>query len=262
MSVAVTLEQPAEVHDALAPYYDEFMEHRGYPSWVRRLEALSLSVRSRGSRALDVGCGTGKSIEPLLELGYAVTACDASPEMLARAAAKLRGGARLVWGALPDLPQLGAFDYVSCLNDVVNYLLRVDELEATFHALRANMTPDGVLVFDTSTQALYRTHYARLRWREVEGAAILWRGETPHDFQPDGIARAAVEIFTPEGSAWRRTTSHHVQRHYSEEVVERALAGAGLKLESVYGQYDDGRPVRPLDPERHTKAVHVVTRLP
>ena len=260
--MAVVHEHAVEAYDAVAPFWDDFMEHPGYPAWVRRLEALGTAVRPRGRRALDVGCGTGKSTEPLLGLGYAVTGCDGSDRMLARAAAKLGGSVQLVAATLPDLPRLGAFDYVSCLNDVVNYLLAPDELEEAFDAMRANMAPAGVLVFDTSTQTLYRTHYAQLRWREVEGAAILWRGETPTDFEPDGIATAAVEIFTPDGPAWRRSTSHHVQRHYSEEVVERALACAGLRLESVYGQCDDGRPVYPLDPERHTKAVHVVTRLP
>jgi SAM-dependent methyltransferase len=250
-----------QIYREYAPYYDEFMDYAAYPSWVRRLESLSLELRPRGRLAFDAGCGTGKSIEPLLELGYDVTGCDNCPEMLARARAKLGDRARLLRADLRRLPRVGSFDYVSCLNDVVNYLLRPAELERALRALRANLAPDGVLVFDTSTQALYRTIYARDRSREVSKASVLWRGQTPTDFRPGGIAQATVEFFNGAGPDRPIATSRHVQRHYTEAEVGRALERAGLKLEAVYGQHDDGQLAQPLDEDDHTKAVHVVTRL-
>ena len=231
-----------QIYRAYAPYYDEFMEHRAYPAWVRRLEALSLSLRPRGRLAFDAGCGTGKSTEPLLELGYEVTGCDTCPQMLARARAKLGRRARLVRADLARLPRLGSFDYVSCLNDVVNYLLHPKELEAAFRALRANLAADGVLVFDTSTQALYRTRYAHTLRRELGDAEVVWRGETPTDFEPAGIARATVELSVGDGSAKRRL-SHHVQRHYPEAAVRRALERAGLRLAGL--RPGRRRPPRP-----------------
>lgn len=249
-------------YTAWATHYDEFMKHPDYPLWVRRLEALTHRLRPCGGWALDVGCGTGKSTEPLLELGYSVTGVDSSPLMLEQAAAKLGGQVRLIEAALPDLPSLGEFDYVSCLNDVLNYLLDTETLEAAFQALREHMAPGAVLVFDTSTQALYRGCYAQTRWRELSGAGVLWHGQTPVDFQPGGIAEATVEVFTRDNESWRREGDRHIQRHFPEAEVARALARAGLQLEAVYGQFDDGRPVQPLDEERHTKAVHVATRLP
>jgi SAM-dependent methyltransferase len=248
------------IYRGYAPYYDEFMQHPAYPSWVRRLEALSLSLRPRGRLAFDAGCGTGKSTEPLLELGYEVTGCDTCPQMLARARAKLGRRARLIHADLARLPRVGSFDYVSCLNDVVNYLLHPKELEAALLALRANLAADGVLVFDTSTQALYRTIYAQTRRRELSTAHVVWRGETPTDFEPGGVARAAVEMSLDDG-AGRRRLSHHVQRHYPETEVEALLERAGLRLAAVYGQDDDGRLGQPLDEDVHTKAVHVVTHL-
>jgi SAM-dependent methyltransferase len=250
-----------QIYSEYAPYYDEFMAHPAYPGWVRRLEALSLDLRPRGRFALDAGCGTGKSIEPLLELGYEVTGCDNCPEMLARARAKLGARARLILADLLRLPRVGSFDYVSCLNDVVNYLLQPEELETALRALRANLAADGVLVFDTSTQALYRTIYAQDRSRELGDVSVLWFGETPTDFRPSGVARARVEVFNGAGPDRPIATSRHVQRHYTEAEVRRALERAGLRLMAVYGQHDDGQLAQPLDENDHTKAVHVVTRL-
>ena len=88
----------------------------------------------------------------------------------------------------------------------------------------------------------------------------MWRGLTPTDFEPAGIARASVEKLVPGGSGARRL-SHHVQRHYPETAVRWALERAGLRLAAVYGQDDDGHLSQPLDEDVHTKAVHVVTRL-
>jgi ubiquinone/menaquinone biosynthesis C-methylase UbiE len=45
----------------------------------------------RGARVLDVGCGTGRHTVPLVEAGARVWALDLTPEMLARARAKLPG---------------------------------------------------------------------------------------------------------------------------------------------------------------------------
>ena len=39
----------------------------------------------RGHELLDLARGTGKSFEPLMRRGFRVTACDASPGMLAEA---------------------------------------------------------------------------------------------------------------------------------------------------------------------------------
>jgi SAM-dependent methyltransferase len=72
---------------------------------------------------LDVACGTGKSFRPLLRRGYEVTGCDISPPMLEQAPAGAPG-VRLVPADMRALPDLGAFDLVTCLDDALNYLAR------------------------------------------------------------------------------------------------------------------------------------------
>src|SRR3954452_15991093 len=84
-----------DVYDAMAPDYDLFTAHHDYGTWTRLIEALATECGLEGRRLLDLGCGTGKRFEPFLERGWDVTACDLSPEMLARAEARSRGRARL-----------------------------------------------------------------------------------------------------------------------------------------------------------------------
>ncbi len=82
-----------EVFDDFADYYDRFTAHHDYELWMDRLERLALTHGLRGRRLLDVACGTGKSLLPLLDRGYEAVGCDLSERMLARAAPKVAGRA-------------------------------------------------------------------------------------------------------------------------------------------------------------------------
>jgi ubiquinone/menaquinone biosynthesis C-methylase UbiE len=73
----------------LAPSYDEFARHHRHDVWLERLEALARRHGLSGRRVLDVGCGTGKSLLPLVRRGYDGAGCDVSAGMLARARAAL-----------------------------------------------------------------------------------------------------------------------------------------------------------------------------
>src|ERR1700760_4480240 len=115
-------------YDALAPYYDEFTAHHDYEGWTATLESLARAAGLSGRRLLDVACGTGKSFLPFLARGYTVTACDISPAMVERAAAKAGGRVELHVADMRELPRLGAFDLVTVLDDALNYLLDAAEL--------------------------------------------------------------------------------------------------------------------------------------
>src|SRR5262249_6156918 len=95
----------------------------------------------RGKRLLDVGCGTGKSFLPMLKRGWDVTGCDISASMVELARTKVGDAALLSVEDMRELPTLGEFDLVWCLDDAVNYLLSVDELERALSGMRQNLAP-------------------------------------------------------------------------------------------------------------------------
>jgi SAM-dependent methyltransferase len=79
-------------------------------------QALRDALPAPGAHVLDVGAGTGALALLAAELGYAVTALDLSPEMLARAEGKaaargLRDRMSFVVGSA-DAPPAGPFDAV------------------------------------------------------------------------------------------------------------------------------------------------------
>ena len=197
---------------------------------------------------------------PLRELGYDVVGCDPSPAMLRAATEKLGPEASLVAGGLPDIPQDGSFDYVSCLNDVLNYVVS-EHLEPAFAAVAAVLRRGGVLVADTSTLAMYRSFFAHDQVRAGGEQVFVWSAATSPDADAGSIARAELDVFTRAGDGrYERLHSEDVQQHHPEDAVQAAIEAAGLELVGLYGQCDDGHPEQPLDVTRHTKCIWVVRK--
>jgi SAM-dependent methyltransferase len=260
---ALLLPDPAlEAYDGLAPHYDEFTAGYAYDRWLDAVESLAREHGLRGRRLLDVACGTGKSFLPMVERGYVVTACDLSPEMVSRAREKtLDGCADLLVADMRDLPVLGEFDLVTCLDDAVNYLTSPAELRAALRGFRRNLRPGGVAIFDANNLATYRTSFARDAALERDGAFFCWRGETDADAGPGAMASAWIEVFAEEGDGrWRRSRTRHLQRHHPRPEVEAAVADAGLELLAVRGQATGARIEPGADEERHSKTLYVTRR--
>jgi SAM-dependent methyltransferase len=251
-----------DAYERLAPVYDVLTAGYDYETWLGELEALARGHGLRGRRVLDVGCGTGKSFEPLLERGYSVTACDLSPAMVT--AAREKAAARGVHVFVADmrrLPRMEPVDWVTCLDDAVNYLLGDDDLALALAGMRRALRPGGLVTFDVNTLRTYRSAFASEYWHDGSGAFICFRGSAGDSFAPGAVAEAVFESFVPVGDGcWRRITSRHMQRHHPRSAVEAACDRAGLELVAVRGQVTGGHLREQPDELAHTKLVYLAKR--
>lgn len=222
-----------DAYEALAPAYDALTAEYPYALWLGRLVELAHAHGLAGTRALDLACGTGNSFLPLLELGFSVTAADVSPAMCAEARRKAAGAVVVHEADLRDLPVLGAFDLVTCIDDSLNYLLTQDELTLAFAQIAPRLARGGLLVFDVNTLRTHRETFSETWSTETDGHRILWRGLGPVDLEPGGTTHAAVETGTASGA--RTTAEHHQRNHPLAEVLD-ALEDAGLEAVAVRGQ--------------------------
>lgn len=96
-------------------YVFDFHDAAAYDKWFNRdtnRRTLDLECRlmvdmlkpAPGETILDIGCGTGKSLLPFVEMGLDTTGVDASPYMLDIAAENLRHRAAFHRGHAEDLP--------------------------------------------------------------------------------------------------------------------------------------------------------------
>jgi SAM-dependent methyltransferase len=249
----------ARAYDVLAPAYDLLTEGYAYGRWVGAIDALARAHGLRGRRALDVACGTGKSLEALLDRGYDALGCDGSAGMAAVARRKLAGRAEVHVADMRALPVYGRFDLVTCLDDAVNHLPSAGDVVRALRSMAANLAGDGLLAFDVNTLSAYRDVGDRIV--EDGDRIVLWHGGPARLDAPGGRAEVAMDVMNRCGEGlWRRTRASWGHWHYPLASIPSLVAAAGLAVVAVRGQRTGGRLEADADEERHRKAVFLVRR--
>lgn len=240
----------------MAPYYEAFTASHDTGLWLKQiLGAIAQAGGASPGGILEVGCGTGKNFSLLLERGWRITGLDISPAMLAEAKARF-GTVDLVEGDIADLPRLGSFEVVACLDDGLNYLLSEAALVSALSGMADNCGQQGLVVFDVNTLLTYRTFFAERFEVESQGASLIWRGLTSPVVEPGRVCRAEF-VARPHDRRSQQVQVEHRQRHFPLETVTGAIAAAGLELVSVCGHDRQTRFEQPADELRHIKAVFV-----
>jgi SAM-dependent methyltransferase len=257
MSILSDAAPALEAYESLAAHYDLFTAGYDHRRWIDALDHLARDHGLSGRRVLDLGCGTGRALEPLLERGYEVVGCDLSPSMIA-VAGERHPGVELHVADMRRLPDLGPFDLVLCLDDAVNYLLHEHELGAALQSIRSALTETGLLIFDVNTDLAYESAFARDRVVSDEDRVLAWRGDGLDDRQR--LARATIEIFTalPEAGMWARDKSVHIQRYWRDAELAELVTAAGMHVAGRFGQRTGAVLDRAPDPSVHAKVVFVV----
>ena len=172
----------------------------------------------RGTRALDFGCGTGRSTRFLKELGFEVTGVDIAEDMIRKAREHDRSGDyRLVPGDdLSNLP-LGSYDLVLSAFTFDNIAGR-DTKERIFRDLGALLKAGtGRIVQVVSRPEIY--------WHE-------WASFSTCDFPENRLARSGdkVRIIVTDHSDQRPVEDIVCTDNSYREIFERA----GLKAIQKY----------------------------
>ncbi|MFJ2780745.1 class I SAM-dependent methyltransferase [Kitasatospora sp. NPDC087315] len=239
-------------YDLIADIYAEDMGH-SMPhddiGWYRDL------CRRRGGRTLELGCGTGRILLPLLRDGADAIGIDLSLPMLRRLrrnAAVLDLTPRVARMSLQRLALRGPFTTVLAPYSLVTYLTAPGELHHFLAAARGLLEPDGVLVLDGFVPKAVQHHEEfRPDYRRPYAHGLLARDKRITVLD-DGCHRIERRYRLHDDSGGLReefTTCDRIRPYREPDLLAHAEA-AGLTIRST--SYDYGVTTAPAGAQFYT----------
>jgi SAM-dependent methyltransferase len=207
-------------------------------------------ARRQGTRVLEVACGSGRVLVPLVRAGFEVVGIDLSPHMLALARAKLDAA-----GLDADLReadmrtfQLPRADFDLAIVAVKSfaYLTEAADQLACLRSVHAHLRPGGLLAIDLL--------HPRLDWLAAPTGSMrddLLRHVPEHGFtlsrvesvvatdlaRQVRVIRSIYETVDDAGHVVEKRFVEWPYRWLHRFEAEHLLHRAGFEVEAVYGGY-------------------------
>jgi SAM-dependent methyltransferase len=194
--------------------------------------------------ALDLACGPGRHAITLAERGFAVTAVDLSPTLLAFAASQaLEAGAdiRFIRSDMREIDFLNEFDLVLQLFTSFGYFDDHADDYSVLQRVRASLRHGGFYALDLINERRLRRTLIPRSVKSVDGTEL-----TEERRIVEGRVEKTICIHTPDGRTRKFVESVQL---YSPETIEGMLYDTGMAPLHWFGGYD-GTPFNPETSER------------
>jgi len=223
--------------------------HEEYVDDARFLEEFVATLGPR-PRVLELGCGTGRLLAPLLGSGGRVTGIDAEPAMLAVARQRLLAYGDRVQLVQGDMRRFSIDDRfelaVLGLNTFMHLLDQRDQLEC-LACIHTHLRPAGLLLIDLASPytALRDTPLGMLQHRFTRpsgggdgGTTTLWSVTSTVPTEQRAHDALFFDEVDGESGSLRRTLVDVTLRLTYRYELELMLARSGFAIRALYGGYD------------------------
>jgi SAM-dependent methyltransferase len=225
--------------DAIAPFYD--VEHGDLLLDTTMYVGLA---ETSPDPVLVLGCGTGRVVHALQAAGIEAWGIDQSEGMLEIARHKLRPdmATRLVRADMRDFQLAQRFALVVIPLDTFGLILNQDEQIEVLRRAGEHLAPHGRLVIDLSNPFTMpdsdQDGLRRVRFTAVEGNRTVTAWDWTEADSAAQILHMTIEYETREGQSTDRIQVEVDVRWSYRFELEALFALAGLRVESVWGSYD------------------------
>jgi len=220
-------------YTVLSQIYDELdMGQFGRES-ISRIVNYAQQNGWMGRTFLDVGCGTGASLEFFNQYSYIATAVDQSPQMLDIA----RSAYPNVTFNEQDIRQLeglSQYDMVISLN-VMNELDSLNDIRSAFGGIYETVKDGRLFVFDMYTIEGLVERFRRgdrLAYRDADDSAMVF-STNDFDYERQVHLRRYAIFKRAEGEFWQRGEANRILRGYPVQAIVALLQRTGFRLSSL-----------------------------
>jgi SAM-dependent methyltransferase len=236
----------AALFDRFAHFYDA--DYRHYQDDIDLI--LDLAVQADGP-ILELGCGTGRVLLPLVEAGHTVTGIDISPALLRLASEKI-GNTQHATRNTNHQADLRTFDlptkdfaFAFCTSNTLMHLTTQADQFAVLRNAYRHLRPGGLLLIDLFSPDVARLHAVNGimeladQWDDpATGAQVIkWSVRTVDWAEQIQETLFIYEEILPDGTT-RRTACPFPIRFLWRGEAELLLQSAGFTVEEVWGDFD------------------------
>lgn len=194
-----------------------------------------------GAKVLDLCCGMGRHSMELYEVGYQVTGIDLSGVLL-REARNNDTDNKVNWvqSDMRNLPFDGGYDAVVNLFTSFGYFEQDEEHIQVLKEIRRMLKPNGQFIIDFLNPQYTKTHLVPHSERVDEGQRIIENRVIENGYVKKYITITDEQI---KGSLEDSVQQprHYLERIrlYSKDEFVLMMHEAGLKIDQIYGDYNE-----------------------
>jgi SAM-dependent methyltransferase len=263
--MSVTREE--ETAGAIEHFQDAALYDHDYRRRRHDVRFYRTLAAEHGGPVLDLACGTGRLMVPLLRDGHTVVGIDHAPAMLKRAAGKVarlssaqRGRALLVRADLRRFAFKPRFGFAVAAFHSVQHLMTDRDLSRFLGAVRRALAPGGWLAFDVfAPERRFLERDENRRWDRTPfrdpANGSRWVYTINHHFDRRRRALLMRMYYLPVDARGVAIGPERVlrlcHRQLSPEDVRQLLDRAGLQLIAAWSDFAGGPLQRESETEQH-----------
>jgi SAM-dependent methyltransferase len=171
----------------------------------------------KGTRVIDLACGTGQVIH-LLKDEYQFVGADVSEDMLELAAHKNPEIDFFVHD-LRDPFFVEQIQAAICTVDSFNYLTEHADLEQAIQNISASLPGGGQFIFDVITEERLAELDDYLFVSDIEAGTLIWSANV----EEDEVEHELIMYVQGDDGLYERFEEHHTQKVFAEEWIDDLL---------------------------------------
>lgn len=235
-----------------AEYYDLLYKDKDYQQESDFVVQLLREHAAQAQNLLELGCGTGRHAEHLIQAGYQVCGIERSPEMLSIARQRqqqLSPDAQAAFsireGDLRTVRLEQKFDAVLALFHVISYQTLNEDLEAAFTTVQKHLKPDGIFLFDVWYGPAVLSNLPQVRLKRFENSNLhITRIAEPVHYPNENRVDVKYDIFVKliDQNIYDEIKEVHRMRYLFKPEIDAFLNRSSMKLKQ-YGEWMSDREI-------------------